>query len=343
MAKIIALFNHKGGVSKTTTTQNLGWVLAEAGHRVLMVDADPQCNLTGTVLGLDNRSNFEDLYERDGRNNLHAALDPAFSGSPDRIEPAEVVALVPDGLFLLPGHLDLSFYEAQLAVAFKTSVAMPALQNLPGAIGALLRRTAEENDIDVVLVDMSPSIGALNQSIFLTSDFFIVPTSPDYFCQMAIGSLSRTIPKWCSEAATFRTDALSYPLPANGPKFLGIISQKYRPRSGQPARSFQHWIDRIKVATSSILLPELEKLGMTVSAAEFTAAEPGDTPFNLANISDFNSLIAKSHEHNVPAFALSDEQLDVGGRVLTKMRESRENFRRVFEKLGTTIAKLIGL
>jgi cellulose biosynthesis protein BcsQ len=47
---LISLFNHKGGVSKTTTAFNLGWAMADRGKRVLIVDADPQCNLTGTVL-----------------------------------------------------------------------------------------------------------------------------------------------------------------------------------------------------------------------------------------------------------------------------------------------------
>ena len=51
MATQVALFNHKGGVSKTTTSFNLGWILAEHGHRVIMVDADPQCNLSGLVMG----------------------------------------------------------------------------------------------------------------------------------------------------------------------------------------------------------------------------------------------------------------------------------------------------
>ena len=51
MVRKIALFNHKGGVSKTTTTFHLGWMLAAKGNKVVLVDADPQCNLTGPVLG----------------------------------------------------------------------------------------------------------------------------------------------------------------------------------------------------------------------------------------------------------------------------------------------------
>lgn len=51
MVKKIVFFNHKGGVSKTTSTFNIGWKLAEMGHRVLLVDADPQCNLTSVFLG----------------------------------------------------------------------------------------------------------------------------------------------------------------------------------------------------------------------------------------------------------------------------------------------------
>ncbi|MFC4127133.1 ParA family protein [Nocardia rhizosphaerae] len=52
LSKIISLFNNKGGVSKTTTTFNLGWMLAEKGHKVVIVDADPQYNLTGMILDL---------------------------------------------------------------------------------------------------------------------------------------------------------------------------------------------------------------------------------------------------------------------------------------------------
>jgi chromosome partitioning protein len=58
---LISLFNHKGGVSKTTTAFNLGWAMADRGKRVLIVDADPQCNLTGTVLGFALHQFFREL------------------------------------------------------------------------------------------------------------------------------------------------------------------------------------------------------------------------------------------------------------------------------------------
>ena len=65
MTKIISLFNNKGGVSKTTTTFHLGWKLAELGYKTLIVDTDPQCNLTGLCLNSDKET--EPLPAKAGR------------------------------------------------------------------------------------------------------------------------------------------------------------------------------------------------------------------------------------------------------------------------------------
>jgi len=66
----IGLFNHKGGVSKTTTAFNLGWMLADKQKRVLLVDCDPQCNLTGMVLGFKGGDEFEAIYAKGGIRNM---------------------------------------------------------------------------------------------------------------------------------------------------------------------------------------------------------------------------------------------------------------------------------
>ena len=69
MVQKIALFNHKGGVSKTTTTFHLGWMLASKGKRVILADADPQCNLTGLVLG-DDDDGYENWYNSENERNV---------------------------------------------------------------------------------------------------------------------------------------------------------------------------------------------------------------------------------------------------------------------------------
>ena len=83
MAKRIALFNHKGGVSKTTTTFNLGWMLAQQGNRVILVDGDPQSNLTGLVLGYGGPSELEEFYSREPDRNFRSGLAPAFESRPE--------------------------------------------------------------------------------------------------------------------------------------------------------------------------------------------------------------------------------------------------------------------
>ena len=197
MIKKIALFNHKGGVSKTTTTFHLGWMLASKGKRVILADTDPQCNLTGLVLGDDDETGLENWYENEKERNLKAGLAPAFESRPAPIKPVECFPISrQDGLFLLPGHIGLSEYEVTLGIAQQLSASIQTLQNLPGSIPHLLEQTAEKYKADYVLIDMNPSLSSFNQNLLMTSDFFIVPTTPDYFSVMAINSLANVIPDW---------------------------------------------------------------------------------------------------------------------------------------------------
>lgn len=343
MAPIISLFNHKGGVSKTTTAFNLGWALADRGKKVLIVDGDPQCNLTGTVLGFDGIADFADFYKANPNGNVSDCLTPIFKATGTPLKPADITGTTHPNLFLLAGNIELAENETQVAVALSTSAAIPALQNIPGSICTLLRLTAEAHDIDAVIIDMSPSVGALNECFLMGSDFFIVPTSPDYYCNQAISSLARVLPRWNTAVDQFRSKNLLYPFPADPPKFCGISSQRYRPRSGNPARSFQEWIDIIKATVLKEFVPSLTPERMCITVAEFNASAPADTPYNLANIADFNSLIAQSQKNSTPIFALSDAQLEQVGIILATMKKSRDNFATTFDALANsveTIAKI---
>ncbi|THD63053.1 MAG: hypothetical protein E8A49_06520 [Phenylobacterium sp.] len=116
MVPIVSLFNHKGGVSKTTTTFNLGWAMAEHGRRVLIVDGDPQCNLTGTVLGFDGVEDFSDFYKNNPNANIAESLDPIFKATGNPLKPATITKTTHENLFLLAGNIDLAENETQIAV-----------------------------------------------------------------------------------------------------------------------------------------------------------------------------------------------------------------------------------
>jgi len=343
--KKLALFNHKGGVSKTTTTFNLGWKLAELGKKVLIIDTDPQCNLTGLCLSLTQDANFEEFYANSGVTNLKQALDPVFSGAPNPLSPANCYEF-PNrtGLYLLPGHINVSDFDVSISIAQELTGSLKLVQNIPGAINHLIEITAKEYDFDYVLIDMSPSVSATNANLLMLSDYFIIPCSPDYFCNMAISSLTAVLPSWHATYSNLKThsafqDAL-YKYPPTTPKFIGTIQQRYRPRNGNAAKSFQAWIDKINANVIRSLVPVLQRNGMIIADRKFHDVSTPQEPYNITNIADFNSLIAQSQKYNTPIYNLSDGQIEQGGKVLENMKESRDNFNKTFEELGRAIIGL---
>ncbi len=344
MTNRIALFNHKGGVSKTTTTFNLGWMLAQKGHRVIMVDADPQCNLTGMVLGYGGPTALEEFYDSSSGRNLRDGLAPAFESRP---EPLKAVDCFPvpgtDSLFLLPGHIGLSEYEVTLGIAQELSGTIQTLQNLPGSITRLLEETSEKHEADYLLIDLNPSLSSFNQNLLMTSHYFIVPTNPDYFSLMAIRSLARVLPawrKWAGRAAELQVlKEAVYPFPDVSPKFLGTIVQNYRLRGGAPASAFQNWMNKISSSVLDELFPALSAMDMTLPKKVY--GEHGVDELCLAKISDFNSLIAKSQEHQTPVFALTSAQIEQGGVVLQGTMRSRDTFEEIFSDLAKKVVSLV--
>jgi len=356
----IALFNHKGGGSKTTTAFNLGWMLASKGHRVILVDADPQCNLSGLVLGYKGQKEFESFYEGEPERNIRAGLARAFESKPKEIEAIDCVSVEGNpNLFLLPGHIRLTEYEVTLGIAQQLSGTIQTLQNLPGSLSYLLEKTGQKYNADYLLIDMNPSLSSINQNLVMTSDYFLVPASPDYFSVMAIDSLTTVLPRWrawsrsASSMAVFRE--ATYPFPAKDPKFLGTIIQKYRirqqaqfgaedegaPTSGTPAKGFQRWIDEINTTVGKKFVPMLRSQMMMLDEQRYhKLGIAGD--YCLASISEFNSLIAKSQRHQVPVFSLTDEQIKLKGKPLDRTRTSKEMFEKIFSKLADMIVELTG-
>lgn len=344
MAKIICLFNHKGGVSKTTTAFNLGWMMAKKGRKVVLADFDPQCNLTGMVMGFKGVDDLASLYADNPPNNVRDGLAPAFESQPRPIGPVKCVEIPGNpNLLLLPGHIGLAEYETTLGIAQELSGSLLALRNLPGAIRFLLDETARRVAADFVLVDMSPSLGPLNQNLLTTSDYFIVPLHPDYFSSMALSSLAQTLPRWQAWAKTaFSIETLKtadYPFPQPHSKFIGAIIQKYRPRNQKASKAFQSWINQLVEGLEKILLPALEKADMVDRTA--FAAKTGIEPWKpILEVADFNSLIAESQKHQVPVYELTAEQTDQQGAVWEQTEKNMKVFADAFSSSADRVFAL---
>jgi cellulose biosynthesis protein BcsQ len=344
MTKIICLFNHKGGVSKTTTAFNLGWIMALKGKKVLLADFDPQCNLTGMVMGFTGVEDLAAIYNGTPPNNVKDGLAPAFESQPREISAAECIQVNGnENLLLLPGHIGLAEYETTLGIAQELSGSLLALRNLPGSIRYLLDVTAAKYQADFVLVDMSPSLGPLNQNLLTTSDHFIVPLHPDYFSAMALSSLANTLPRWKAWADTaYEIDVLAkadYPFPKPHITFIGAVIQKYRPRNGRASNAFQRWIDQLVHGLRETLIPALEKANMLDSTL-FKQRSGFDPWVALLEVADFNSLIALSQEHQVPIYALTQAQANQSGAVWKQTQENMAAFEKSFSVCADRVIAL---
>jgi chromosome partitioning protein len=345
MPTILTLYNHKGGVSKTTTSFNLAHALVEhCDVRVLMVDADPQCNLTELALApllgeLDERvGTTGDLGELPGTTVLDA-LRPRFNGDRPEvdIDAIELIPLGSDGdLSLLRGDIDLSEAEDRLSQAHSQRVTDELHQRRTYvAVHDMLRRLAEAREFDFVIVDVGPSAGALTRSFFLACDRFLIPTVPDRFNYQAIGSLSRILSKWIMEhqmvVPNFRQMDLN--ISAGAPVLHGLVMQRYQRYANAPKRSFRVWMERISERARDQLLPKLYETSGGRGLADGLASEP-----TVASIPDFSGLGPIMLAVGRPVWRIEKDEADFRGVVWEQTVDRLDDFREKHYQLAQSLS-----
>lgn len=168
--KIIAIANQKGGVGKTTTTVNLGVGLARAGHRVLLVDGDPQGSLT-IALGIPNPDALDET--------LGGAMLAEIS---DRTLPKGFGILRhKEGIDLLPGNIELSGIELSLINAMSRETVMRTVLH------------QYKDSYDYILIDCMPSLGLMTINSLAAANSVIVPSQPNYLSTKGFNLLLRSI------------------------------------------------------------------------------------------------------------------------------------------------------
>ena len=164
--RIVALANQKGGVGKTTTAVNLGAALAELGHRILLIDLDPQANATSSfgLQGTDGTS----LY------------DPLLGGASitEKILPTRR-----DGLFIVPADIDLAGAEVEIA----------RMPNHLTRLAETLKPLQSDDTFDFVLLDCPPSLGILMSNALAAADELLTPIQCEYFALEGLVKIVRLV------------------------------------------------------------------------------------------------------------------------------------------------------
>lgn len=161
MTHIISLANHKGGVGKTTSVQNIGAGLARAGKKVLLIDFDPQANLSDGF----------------GYRDLDFGIFEAMLGE---IDPP--VIEVQENLSLLPAHIGLAGAE----MYFSTFTARERILQKK-----IIDRVGEA--FDFILIDCPPSLGLLTINAFTASTEIYIPLDAEYFSMRGLDNLQELI------------------------------------------------------------------------------------------------------------------------------------------------------
>ncbi|WBW49975.1 ParA family protein [Peptoniphilus equinus] len=160
MAKVINIFNQKGGVGKTTTTINLGAALAKKKQHVLIVDIDPQANATSGLSIEDRSSNIYDLLESNRVTIQHTSTP---------------------GLDVIPSDGELA--GAEIAISEK--------ENWQYLLKTALAPI--KDDYNFILIDAPPSLGVLSMLALVASDSLLIPVQSEYYALEGVGNLMNTI------------------------------------------------------------------------------------------------------------------------------------------------------
>lgn len=251
---IVAVMNYKGGVGKTTLTANLGAEIAGRGHKVLLIDLDPQSNLTFSFYSVEEwKENLRKdttimrWYEGDmpGREiDLHDLIvspplvNEAIEGSGGRLD-------------LISSHLKLIDIDLRLAAKLGGGTTIGEAKrkflDLHGCLARALEADAFQ-EYDLVLIDCAPNFGLVTKTAIVASDQVLIPAKADYLSTLGISYLQGN----CEDLVVEYNDYAGHGGGRGGdkmiePRFLGVVFTMIKIYAGKPIGAQQNYIEEVRL------------------------------------------------------------------------------------------------
>jgi cellulose biosynthesis protein BcsQ len=324
--KVIAFFNSKSGVGKTTLVYHLAWMFSEMGRNVVAADLDPQSNLTSMFLDEDR---LVELWPS-GKHPLtiQGAVDPILRGIGDLKLPH--IESITDRIGLLPGDLGLSVFEEKLSDAWlKCHNRDESAFRATTACYRAIRLAADAQSADLVLVDVGPNLGALNRSALIGSQYVVIPLGADLFSLQELRNLGPQLRAWRTAWNELRKKSPDpdLPLPSGEMEPVGYVVMQHANRADRPVKAYKRWMDRIPAEYSESVAEESHLNNLRVE----------DDPHCVARLRNYRSLMPLAVEARKPMFLLKPADGAIGAH-----GEAVRDCYRDFTALADGILKRVG-
>lgn len=323
--RTLAFFNNKGGVGKTTLVYHVAHMLAELGARVLVVDLDPQSNLTAMCLAEER---LEQLWP-DGPEHpdtVVGCLRPILRGLGDIREPH--IEPLNERLGLVAGDLGLSQFEDKLSDAWpRTLDNDEAAYRTVSAFHRLATSASLAHQADITILDVGPNLGAINRAALLAAQHVVTPLAPDLFSVQGLRNLGPTLAGWrvaWKDRLERRPAGLDLPLGIMNP--LGYVLMQAVMRLSRPVVAYERWVSR---------MPK-EYFRSVVPGGTSPFDDAAKDPFCLGIMKNYQSLMPLAHDARKPMFALKPADGAIGAHAGAVAR-----CRADFELLARTIVSRI--
>jgi chromosome partitioning protein len=304
MTKVISIFNNKGGVGKTTLVWNVADTLARKGKRVLMVDFDPQCNLSLAVLGDETFKGKLPTENVPYGTTVRAYLQRFLQNTGDFEFFAHTGMHTHPDAKLVAGDFWVNVYSESLSVGSDlltgTGIAKYAVLRDMISLANKKEIDYQSEPFDYAIIDLPPSFGSLVRAALYSSNYFIVPCTSDTFSSYCIGLIGNMLPTffadWESGYKRFR-DSNPQITKYDGlgkPKFAGWIFNGYDTLSG-------NYVQADKIHHDNIATSIQENI---ISNPNIVSATGLPQNSKVGEIEDMNVLVQNSTWQNTPVSQL---------------------------------------
>ncbi len=335
---VLTFFNNKGGVGKTSLIYHLAWTYAGLRKRVIIIDLDPQANLTAAFL---DEGTIETIWNQQNvGSTIYQCVKPLASVG-DIAEP--VLQNIATDLYLLPGDVSLSGYEDTLSAEWPNSMGDNNLyrpMRILSSFWQVMQMAAGKVQADMVLVDIGPNLGAINRSVLLATDYVVIPLGADLFSLQGLKNLGPTLRSWKNlwqkrlnnwNNSTDKSGFPGFQLPKGRMQPIGYLCQQHSVRLDRPAKAYDKWVQRIPGVYRECVLNE--------SPSDTPIRQEND-PYCLATIKHYRSLIPMAQEHRKPIFNLTSADGAIGAHanaVQDAKKDFRELAKRIAYKMGIAL------